>query len=43
MHPVKLYTGLTLVYGAFTTWRRDYYDGLAVTAFTTAPIAWPAY
>ena len=43
MHPVKIYTGLTLAYGAFTAWRRDYYDGLALTCVMAAPFAWPCY
>ncbi len=43
MHPVKLYTGLTLAYGAFFVWRRDYYAGLAVTSVMAAPFVWPVY
>ena len=43
MHPLKIYTGLTLAYGAFTAWRRDYYAGLAVTSVMAAPFAWPCY
>ena len=43
MQPVKIYTGLTLAYGAFTAWRRDYYPGLAVTSVMAAPFAWPCF
>ncbi len=46
MLPLKLYTGLTIAYGAIHHWHRDrsyYLPGLALFGTVCAPVLWPVF